>query len=135
VVVRGGRRGREVVLEVARDGGDIVECVAQRGEQGGHAVLPEPFGGYLHGLWNEDLDHLAKPGDAGLVGERREMDEELRTTAGGHAGPERVGEGEVVDQPAGAWPITFDDRNDRAGRFFGTRCEPERVEGGEEGWI
>jgi hypothetical protein len=45
---------------------------------------------------------MVEPGDAGLAGERREMDEEFRPTAGSNAGPERVGEGEVVDQPVGA---------------------------------
>ena len=127
VLVRRRRRGRQVLLEVTRDGGDVVERVAQRGEQGGYAVLPEPFGGYLRGLWGEDPDHLVESGDTRLAGERREMHEEFRTAAGGNARPERVGEGEVVDQFAGTRSARPGDLDDDLRRLFVRRSETQCV--------
>jgi hypothetical protein len=56
------------------------------------------------------------------------MHEEFRTTAGGNAGPERVGEREVVDQFAGARFSRPGDLDDDLRRVFVRRSETQCVE-------
>ena len=51
-------------------------------------------------IWSES-------GDTGLTGDRREVDENYGSAARRDAGPQRVGEREIVDQPARAWSCTF----------------------------
>ena len=84
-----------------------MECGVQGREEVGYAVLPQPFRVSFGGLGGEDPHHLAESGDTGLTGDGTKVDENLGSAACRNAGPHRVGEREVVNQFARAWPFTF----------------------------
>jgi hypothetical protein len=84
-----------------------VECVSKGREEAWYAVLPQPFRVGLGGLGGENPQHLAESADASFTSDRSEVNDNLRPAAGRKAGPQRVGEREVVNQLARAWPFNF----------------------------
>ena len=68
---------------------------------------PQPLGVGFGGLCSENPHHLAKSGDTGLTGDRREVDEDYGPSARRNTGPQRVGEREIIDESVRAWSETF----------------------------
>src|ERR687894_28783 len=97
VVLRPRGGDRQTFLQASGDGRDVVEAVAEGGQEGRQAVLPRPGGVGGRGLGGEDPDHLRDPPHARLAGERREVDEQLGPAPGRDPGPQRVREREVVE--------------------------------------
>ena len=65
-------------------------------------MLPQPFRVDFGGLCDENPHHLVESGDTGLMCDRREVDEYYGSSARRDAGPQRVGDREIIDEPARA---------------------------------
>lgn len=130
-----GRRRRQPCPQPSGDGLRVVENVTEAREDAGRPVLPDGIraGRWRRRLRDEDAHHLPEAHRPGFPGYGAEVDEQLRTAARAEARPQRVGQGESIDQIPGTRPAVAGDTRDHArglipdgreaeGRERGRRC-------------